>query len=135
MPAIGRWPMTHVAVALFSLALLTAPLEETVPGVRWVAVLWEPTDATANFQMRPVRAAASALGLDLQMLEVPDPIGLNHAFSAMRAQALLVLPAASFATDGVFPRIAGLATTFRLPAMFDFPAYVRKGGLMSYRGS
>jgi putative tryptophan/tyrosine transport system substrate-binding protein len=59
-------------------------LAQAVPGLRRVAVLWDPS-ATALF-MREVPAAAQTLGLELQVLEVRDPADLEAAFEAASAE-------------------------------------------------
>ena len=59
---------------------------------------------------------------------------LDSAFAAMtreRADALMVL-ADPLLMDTLLGRVADLATTHRLPAMYNWRMYVEAGGLMSY---
>ncbi len=78
--------------------------------------------------------AAQALGLHLHVVELRRPDELDAAFAAITragADALIVIadPALMALLHG---RIADLAATSRLPAMYDWRMYVEAGGLMSY---
>ncbi len=78
--------------------------------------------------------AAQALGLHLHVVELRCPDELDAAFAAITragADALIVIadPALMALLHG---RIADLAATSRLPAMYDWRMYVEAGGLMSY---
>ena len=108
-------------------------LKEIVPDVRRVAVLSNPANASHQPAIREVNVAARSLGVQLQLLEARGPNEFDGAFAAMskeRAGALLVLP------DSVFQRhrarLADLAATNRLPAMYGVREYVMAGGLISY---
>jgi putative ABC transport system substrate-binding protein len=106
-------------------------LKETVPGLARVAVLAHP--ATAHLTLPDTEAAARTLGLQLQILQVDNPDGFEHAFSAMnkeRAGAVLVLPDVMFSMQG--RQLAELATRNRLPSMYAFGSLARAGGLMAY---
>src|SRR5215831_2909597 len=108
-------------------------LKETVPKIRRVAILSNPTNAYHQLAIREVNVAARSLGVQLQLLEARGPNEFDGAFAAMakeRVGALLVLP------DSVFQRhrarVAGLAAKNRLPAMYGVSEYVKAGGLISY---
>ena len=111
-----------------------ALLKETVPKASPVAVLWNPANPVWQAAaLKETESAAQALGLRLQLLEARGPDELEGAFAAMtreRAGALFI-PA-----DIIFvryaQRIADLAASYRLPAMFGFREHVQAGGLMSY---
>ena len=78
--------------------------------------------------------AAQALGLHLHVVEVRRAEELDTAFAAMTregADALIVL-ADPLLMDGLRGRVADLAATRRLPAMYNWRMYVEAGGLMSY---
>jgi putative ABC transport system substrate-binding protein len=69
-------------------------LKETVPEIRHVAVLSNPTNAYHQLAIREVNVAAQSLGVQLQLLEARGPNDFDGAFAAMakeRAGALLVL--------------------------------------------
>jgi putative ABC transport system substrate-binding protein len=70
------------------------------------------------------------------MVEVDTPDELEGAFAAMThagAEALLVFQSPFFDTPG--RRIVELATTHRLPGIYEFRGQVVAGGLMSYNAS
>ena len=105
-------------------------LKELVPGAGSVAVLWYrayPADWQA------AETAARVQGWKLLSLEVRDVGEIEAAFkaaTAARAGALLVLGGGVF-----FPharRIAELAASNRLPAMYSLRPLVEAGGLISH---
>jgi putative tryptophan/tyrosine transport system substrate-binding protein len=108
-------------------------LKEAVPKVTRVAFLWESANPAQAPQWREAQAAAQALRLQLQSLEVRSSNDFDSAFEAAlreRAQALVTTPAASFNTH--LKRIVEFAAKNRLPAMYANPQFVEAGGLMSY---
>jgi putative ABC transport system substrate-binding protein len=114
-----------------------ALLKETVPSASPVAVLWNPANPVWQASaLKQTEAAGQAMGLRLQLVEARGPDELDGAFAAMtrdRVRALFV-PA-----DIIFVRsaqkMADLAATHRLPAMYGFREHVEAGGLMSYAAS
>jgi putative ABC transport system substrate-binding protein len=83
--------------------------------------------------VKATRAAAEALGLQFQSLEVHDSKDFDSAFGAItknRAQALLTNPSPIINTHQA--RIVEFAAKNRLPAMYAAPELVDAGGLMSY---
>ena len=108
-------------------------LIEVVPKASRVAVLWNPTTPVLRTYWNATQAAAPALRVGLQSLEVQDGNQYESAFEAMRrdrADALIVL-SDSFSTFHR-ARIADLAAKHRLPALYGHSLYVEAGGLMSY---
>ena len=108
-------------------------LKETVPKIRRVAILSNPTNAYHQLAIRQVNVQARPLGLQLQFLEARGPNEFDSAFAAMakeRVGALLVLSDAMFNSHGT--RLADLAATSRLPAAYGVRESVEAGGLMSY---
>ncbi len=107
-------------------------LQEAVPHLSRVAALWH-RDAPIGPYLKETQAAAQALGLQLQALEVGSPDALDQAFAAMtreHADALVVLPSAQI---GSHQRVvAELAMTHQLPTMFGGRGDAEAGGLMSY---
>ena len=84
--------------------------------------------------MHNLTVAAHALGLHLHVVEVRRADELDTAFAAMTregADALMVLSDPAL-MDSLRGRVADLAATSRLPAMYDWKMYVEAGGLMSY---
>lgn len=105
-------------------------LNELVPGGGLVAVLWEQTVLS---HWRAAEAAARERGWKLLPIEVRDAGEIERSFRVAtdaQARALLVLGGGI-----LFPqswRIAELAVTSRLPAIYSLRPQVEAGGLMSY---
>jgi putative ABC transport system substrate-binding protein len=111
-------------------------LKLVVPGVRRVAILWQPgafPERTAKDILKEAEVAARALGVRVQFVEARDPGDFDRAFSEMtreRAGALAVSPNTMFINER--RRLADLAAKNRLPALYPTRESVDAGGLMSY---
>lgn len=108
-------------------------LKETVPKIRRVAVLSNPTNPSHALAIENVIVAARAVGVQLQVLEAQGPNQFDNAFAAMareRAEALLVVVDPFFGFHR--SRLSALAAKNRLPAMYGSREYPEAGGLMSY---
>jgi putative tryptophan/tyrosine transport system substrate-binding protein len=108
-------------------------LKEAVPKVSRAAVLFH--QATRPVFLREAQAAAQALAVKLQPMEVRSPNDLEDAFAAMtrgRVNGLLVLPHPF--TFAHARRIADLAAKRRLPAVYGFGESVEAGGLIGLCG-
>jgi putative ABC transport system substrate-binding protein len=114
-------------------------LVQATPGIRRVAVLWQPgsgMEQTDKDTLKDARAAAQTLGVALEVYEARVPADLDGAFAAMAREgvnALSVLGTPMFFTER--ERIVALAIRNRLPAMFSTRQFVVAGGLMSYGAS
>jgi putative ABC transport system substrate-binding protein len=107
-------------------------LSELVPGIRRVAVLWEPIEAKAP-DFRETRVAAQALGLQLQSLEVRDAADFVTVFAAAAADpsdAMLTLGSPTTVVHRV--QIIDFAARARLPAIYDKKELASDGGLVAY---
>ena len=108
-------------------------LKAAVPGLRRVAVIWDPATPSHAPALKAVEATGRALGLRLQPLAVRSVTEFDSAFSAIakvHAGAVLVLSTPLFM--GGAKRLAELALTHKLPTMFGPREHVEAGGLMSY---
>ncbi len=108
-------------------------LREALPKVFHVAVLLNPANTTSAEHLKETEDVAGSLGMRLRTHEVRAPHEFDGAFAAMkkdRADALYLLADSMFFRER--NRIAALAAKSRLPAMFQWRAYVDAGGLMSY---
>jgi putative ABC transport system substrate-binding protein len=108
-------------------------LKELVPTLRRVAMLWNAADLGMTLRYRASEAGAQALGLSVQPLGVREPDEFEQAFAAMqreRPDAILMV------TDTLTllnrKRVFEFAAAHQLPAIYEFDALVRDGGLMSY---
>src|SRR6516165_10613637 len=111
-----------------------ALLQQTVPTLSPVAVLWNPNNVVYQGQiMRETQVAAGKLGVELQTFEVRGPDEFERTFAAIasaRAASLLVLPDPLFSPYTA--RVAELAGQSRLPAMYGLREDAVAGGLLAY---
>jgi len=111
-------------------------ITQAVPGVRRVAVLWQPggwSEGTGKDILKGAEVAARTLGVQLQFVEVRGPADFDRAFSDMtRAHAGAVTVLANTMFFGERRRLVDLAARNRLPAMYGVREYVDAGGLMAY---
>ena len=108
-------------------------LNELVPRVARVAILWNPENPSQAPMFEQTAAVARALGLQLRSLELRAPDEFERAFKAMmhqRVGALVVFQELVFFAHR--KRIVDLAAQHRLPAIYERREYVDAGGLMSY---
>jgi ABC-type uncharacterized transport system substrate-binding protein len=114
-------------------------LKETVPKIRRVAVLVQPSDRGSQYDVSlstELEQAARSLGVSLIVIEIRDANELENAFTRTdreRAEGLLVVNNAIFYSHR--RRIAELSAAQRLPVLYDLREYVDVGGLMSYSPS
>jgi putative ABC transport system substrate-binding protein len=110
-------------------------LKEAFPKVARVAFLWVPAER-GNLTLTEMEAAAKALGLKLQSLEVRSLDDFDSAFARAKrdgAQALITFPTALINTQQ--RQVLDFAAKNRLPAMYPTSEFVEAGGLMSYAPS
>jgi putative ABC transport system substrate-binding protein len=110
-----------------------ALLHELVPTATTIAALLPAGYAAAEIQLRKVSAAAEVIGQHIRPFRADDDGDIDAAFAAMaknRADAVLV--AASPLFNDRRAKVVALANRYRIPAIYEFPAFVKAGGLMSY---
>ena len=109
-------------------------LREVVPGAVRLAVLINPGNAVnAETTLRDVRAAARAVGLQMQIIRASTGREIDAAFATMareRPDALLVGGDPFFNSRRV--QLALLAARHAISAAYASREYVEAGGLMSY---
>jgi putative tryptophan/tyrosine transport system substrate-binding protein len=108
-------------------------LNDIVPTLSRVAVLWDPQDRGSALSWHELQLPARRLGVQLQALEVRSANDLDHAFDEairVRAGALAIMPSPVFVTN--LKRLADLAARSRLPSIFHLREFVDAGGLMAY---
>jgi ABC-type uncharacterized transport system substrate-binding protein len=106
-------------------------LKETFPKITRVADFRDATSQGTGSAER--QAAARALGLQLQSLEVRSAKDFDGAFEAVlkeRGQALTT--AASPIISANQQRIVAFAAKNRLPALYPYSEFIEAGGLMFY---
>jgi putative tryptophan/tyrosine transport system substrate-binding protein len=122
---------TRIAAALAGKRLEL--LKEVVPRLSRVAVLWHPGNAGSEEIWKEVQLPARALGLHLHSMEVSSAQQFDRAFQhavKARSHALAVTLSALITSNR--KRIADLATTNQLPAIYERREFAESGGLMSY---
>jgi len=107
-------------------------LQEIVPASRHFGLLRDPASST-EARLRAIAEVASALGLELQTVDVESPADFAAAFATLRAggaEALDILASPLLAN---FQRDLGrLTLEYKLPAICQFREMVEAGCLASY---
>jgi ABC-type uncharacterized transport system substrate-binding protein len=109
-------------------------LKEVIPGMSRVGVLRDADDPSAAIGFKEYEAAARALKVQLQSLEIrgpnPDLKGAFQAAAKGRASALITIRGSLL---NRYPKqLAELAIKNQLPSMYETSEYVEAGSLMSY---
>ena len=108
-------------------------LHELVPAAVRVGLLVNPRAPQTELATRDVAAAASAIGLQIDVVEASDSREIEAAFRTLvrnRADALVVGPDPFFASRRL--QLATLAARDAIPAVYNIREYAEAGGLMSY---
>jgi putative tryptophan/tyrosine transport system substrate-binding protein len=108
-------------------------LHELVPAAVRVGLLVNPRIPPTELATRDVAAAASGIGLQIDVVEASDSREIEAAFRTLvrnRADALVVGPDPFFVSRRL--QLATLATRHAIPAVYNIREYAEAGGLMSY---
>jgi putative ABC transport system substrate-binding protein len=107
-------------------------LREVVPGLRRLAIMGNAGYSASMLEMGEVQAAARALGLEVDTLEVRRAEDFAPAFEGLgkRADALYISSESLISANRV--RIVILALAERMPTIYGERAHVESGGLMAY---
>jgi len=106
-------------------------LHELLPGATRFAVLVH--DNFNEYVIANLRAAASTLGLQIEVLPAGSNRDIDMAFATLqqkRADAVLTANAALFGARRL--QLAMLAARYAVPAMYHDRLFTEAGGLMSY---
>src|SRR5262245_14197161 len=109
-------------------------LRELLPSATNIAALINPSspDLGERFS-RDLQAAAPRFGIQLHILQASTEREVDTAFAAsvqLRAAGLVLANDSFFSAR--FEQIATLASSHRLPTVFQFREFVAAGGLLSY---
>jgi putative ABC transport system substrate-binding protein len=108
-------------------------VKEVSPTVSRVAVLWQPGGPGSALRAKETEAAAVALRMKPQLIEVKVPGDFDVAFSTInKERADAIVPLRSPLIGNQIGRIIEFAAQSRLPAMYDEREFVESGGLMFY---
>jgi putative ABC transport system substrate-binding protein len=121
----------------FPLAELAAKelglLHELVPAARRIGLLVNPNNSPSAVVKKDVTVAASALGIEIGVVEAHNGRAIEVAFAALvrsRSEALLIGTDPFFYSRRV--QLATLAARHIIPAAFNAREFAEVGGLMSY---
>jgi len=106
-------------------------LRELRPNAARIAVLWNPADA--SHALKAAQAAASLLGVTLQLFEVRAADEIDALFDRIvrsKPDALLVFNDAT--TVAARPRVLQLAAQHHIAAMYEAREWAAAGGLIAY---
>jgi putative tryptophan/tyrosine transport system substrate-binding protein len=123
-------------VAVMATELMPKRLEllsELVPRAGVIALLVNPSSASAEHQMRDVQEAARVKGLQLAILKADTESEIEVAFATLvqlHAGALAVGPDPLF--DNRREQLVAMAGRYVVPAIYEFREWVEVGGLISY---
>ena len=114
-----------------------ALLHELVPSTPTIGFLENPNNPIVHeLTARDVRAAAAAIGLQIQTLKAGTDRGIDAAFENLiqaRTGALLVANDVFF--NSRMEQITALAARYAIPVMYSSREFVVVGGLISYGAS
>ncbi|MBV9169693.1 MAG: ABC transporter substrate-binding protein [Chloroflexi bacterium] len=108
-------------------------LQATIPGLKRVAVLRDPSSPNTVVRLEAMQAAAAQRQLAVIPVEAQDTSQFAAALEAAtqaQADAMVVLATPLFTVNR--EPLAELALAHRLPVMYETRENVDRGGLMSY---
>jgi putative tryptophan/tyrosine transport system substrate-binding protein len=106
-------------------------MKDVLPQAARIAVLWDA--GSTPHQLKTIKDAAQSVGVDLYQVIVRTPDDFGTAFAdaqKSRAAGLVMLASPLFTTQ--IPRLAELALTHRLAAIYVYRAFAEAGGLIGY---
>jgi putative ABC transport system substrate-binding protein len=110
-----------------------ALLKEFAPKASRLVVLWNPANPGNASCLEDIKAAAPAVGREVQSLEVSDAKALEQAFaSLMKTRPDALVTCWDSVTLMHAKAIADFALKLRLPLLAPLREYVQAGGLISY---
>ena len=108
-------------------------LKTLSPNIRKVAMLWNKNDLGMSMRYEASAKAARELGVTVQALGVQEPDDFNDVFTVMdRDPPDAILMVSNSLTTLNRKRVFVYAAAKRLPAIYEYDALARDGGLMSY---
>ena len=108
-------------------------LKEIAPGIKRVAVVYNPDTAPHALFWPALDTAAPSLGMTLTRAAVRDPAAIESAIAAVAGEpggALVLMPDVFLVRHRAL--IISLSARHRVPAIWSLRDWVREGALMSY---
>jgi putative ABC transport system substrate-binding protein len=113
-----------------------ALLHELVPSIATIGFLENPNNPIFELMTRDVLAAASVIGLQVQILKAGTDREIDAAFvSLLQAQTGALLVANDPFFNSRMEQLIALAARHAVPAIYYWREFAAAGGLMSYGGS
>jgi len=109
-------------------------LKEVAPRIARIALLMDPTNFGQTQLAEQLDAAAKAMGMRVQRIDILTPAALDGSFAAaqrQQAEALIVLPLPAIGLPD-FRRIADFAVKNGLPTITYHTPYLQAGLLILY---
>ena len=108
-------------------------IKETVPKASRAAMLVAGSEAVVKAHLSEAEVAARSLKMQIELLHVREPEGLEDAFrSARQGRADVLTVVGTGLLNSHRPSIVALAAQTRLPTIYSNADYMLDGGLMSY---
>ena len=107
-------------------------LKQIAPRVTRVAVLRDPTVAAGIGQFSAIQSVAQSLGVELTPFSVRDVGEIERGVAAFARSGNGGLIVTAGGTGFHRDLIIGLASRYKLPAVYPFSYYAKDGGLISY---
>jgi putative tryptophan/tyrosine transport system substrate-binding protein len=106
------------------------------PAASWFAFVVNPSNAAAMTQSKDLQAAASSLGVRVEVQHAGTERDLETAFATLNQLGAggVVIGADGFMNSRI-NQIAALALSYSMPTAYQYRAFAAAGGLMSYGGS
>ena len=108
-------------------------LKQIAPQVTRLTVIYNPQQVPQVGRLAAVQMAAPTLGLQVSGASAANAEQIKHAIEKLEGESdrgVIIMP--NYVTVTNRSLIIELLARYRLPAIYDFPAFVRDGGLVSY---
>jgi ABC-type uncharacterized transport system substrate-binding protein len=108
-------------------------LRQLVPSARLVGFLVNPNNSNTSDQLRIAQSAARTLDAEILMLNAATAGEIDAAFASLMQRSVdgLVMGADPF-FQVQQDQVIALAARYRLPTIYEWPEFVRAGGLACY---
>src|SRR5262249_11479193 len=105
-------------------------LRQLVPNARLVGFLGNPNNASTGDQLRQAQSAARSMALELLVLNGSTPSEIDQAFASLVQDSVdgLVMGGDPF-FQVQQDQVIALAARHRIPTIYEWPEFVRAGGL------
>lgn len=110
-------------------------LHELLPAEKRIGLLVNPTNPVSQSVSSEMKSAATALGIELEVIQAHDDEEIDRAFAGLAGLKVggLVIGTDPFFTSRA-EKMGGLSLAMKIPAIYQYREFVAGGGLMSYGG-